>query len=120
MVCIDCILFIHSSVDGHLSCFHLLTIVKSVAVNVGVQISDRVPASNSFGCISRSCIAGLYGNSQFCQLPYCLPQQLLAFYIPISSARAFQPLHILANTCSFLGDDATASVIPDVMSLLQK
>ena len=29
------ILFIHSSVDGHLGCFHALAIASSAAVNIG-------------------------------------------------------------------------------------
>ena len=29
------IIFIHSSVDGHLGCFHVLAIVKSAVVNIG-------------------------------------------------------------------------------------
>ena len=32
------IFFIHSSVDGHLGCFHVLDIVNSSAVDVGVHI----------------------------------------------------------------------------------
>ena len=33
------IFFIHSSIDRHLGCFHVLTIVNSVAVNIGVYVS---------------------------------------------------------------------------------
>ena len=54
---------IHSSVDRHLSCFHLLAIVNN-AVNMGVYICVWELAFDSFE-YSRSGIAGSHGDSIF-------------------------------------------------------
>ena len=35
------IFFIHSSVDGHVGCLHVLAIVSSAAVNTGVLLSHK-------------------------------------------------------------------------------
>ena len=52
---------IHSSADGHLGCFHVLAIINSAAMNIGVHVSlsDLV----SLVCMPRSGIAGSYGGS---------------------------------------------------------
>ena len=56
--------FIHSSVDGHLGCFCILTIVNNAVVNIGVHVSFWVSVFVFFGQIPRSDIAG-YGSSSF-------------------------------------------------------
>ena len=33
------IIFIYSSIDGHLGCFHIFTIVTSAVLNIGVHVS---------------------------------------------------------------------------------
>ena len=52
---------IHSSADGHLGCFHVLVMINSAAMNIGVHVSlsDLV----SLVCMPRSGIAGSYGSS---------------------------------------------------------
>ena len=52
---------IHSSADGHLRFFHVLAIVNSAAVNIGVRVSLSVLVS--LGCMPSSRSAGSYGSS---------------------------------------------------------
>ena len=48
-------IFIHSSADGCLACFHVLAIENSAAVNTGVHVSFQI--------MPRTGIAGSYGSS---------------------------------------------------------
>ena len=57
------IFFIHSSVDGHLGYFYVLTLVNSAAMNIGAHVSFSVKVLS--GYMSRSGIAGSYGSSTF-------------------------------------------------------
>ena len=52
--------FIHSSVNGHLGCFHVLAIVNSAAMNTGVHVSLSVMVSSEY--MPNSVIVGLHGS----------------------------------------------------------
>ena len=52
---------IHSSADGCLGCFHVLAIINSASMNIGVHVSLSDLVSSV--CMARSGIAGSYGSS---------------------------------------------------------
>ena len=63
------IFFICSSVEGHLGCFHVLAIVNSSAMNIGVHVSFQVmvlsgykPKSGSVGSDGSSIFSFFLGN----------------------------------------------------------
>ena len=64
---------IHSSADGHLGCFYVLSVISSAAMNIGVHMSLSILVSSV--CMLSSGIAGLYGSSIqfFKESPYCSP-----------------------------------------------
>ena len=66
--------FIHSFVDGHLGCFHVLTIANGAVMNNGIHESFSILISSE--CMPRSGVAGSNGGfipSFFKKSLCCLP-----------------------------------------------
>ena len=58
-------IFIHSSVDGHLDCFHILAVINNAAINTGVHVSFLITVFGFGGYIPRNGISGLFWSSIF-------------------------------------------------------
>ena len=98
------VLFVHSSISGHLGCFHLLTPVNSVAMKMGLRISLWEPAFYSWDI-----------HSEMELLDYTVVLFLIFFRTlytvfhggsttlqATNSVQEFQFLHIHANICCLI------------------
>ena len=74
--------FIHSSIDRHLGCFHVLALVNYAAINTEVHVSFSILAFS--GYIPSSGIAGSYGGFiySFLRNLHTLPWWLYQFTFP--------------------------------------
>ena len=89
--------FIHSSVDRHLGCFHVLAIVNSASMNNGIHVSFLILVFSEY--MPRM---GLVGHMVVLFLVFkgiSIPSSIMAvsIYIPTNSAGAFPFLHTISS-----------------------
>ena len=114
-------IFIHLAVEGLLSCFHVLVIVNSAVVNIGVHVSFQISIFGFFyRYIPRSTIAGSYGSSIFSF--FVKPTILFSIKsvpscIPTNSVGGFPFLCILSSICYLQSCDNSLSDRCEVISL---
>ena len=101
------ILFIHSSLDQHLCCFHLLDIVDTVSMNIGVQISVWFPAFNAFVYTEVELLHQILILCCCCCFWWSIvifSAVTVPFYIPTSKAQVvFQYPYMQVNNCLLVG-----------------
>ena len=61
IVCMYHKFFIHSSVNGHIHCFHVAATVNSAVMNTGVHVCFSIMVSSEY--VPSSATGGSYGSS---------------------------------------------------------
>jgi len=97
------IFIIHSSVSGHLGCFHSLAIKNNADMTICVQISVWTYVFISLGYLPRNRIIGSYENSVYHVRNWdCFPKWLhLLTFLPAVPVRVLFSLHLHQHFLSF-------------------
>ena len=97
------IFFIQLSVNGHPDCFHVLAVVNSASMNIGVHMSFPIMVFQ--GHMPSRGISGSYGGfiPSFSRNLHSVFFTVISIYIPSNCASCFLFLHILTEfiVCRF-------------------
>ena len=107
--------FIHSSVDGHLSCFHFLSIVNNAtATNIGMHVSFQIHVFGFFRYIPRSGITRSYRSSIFTTIFKNWKKKMYVFKVLMCLAAAASPKSC-PTLCDPTDGSPSGSPIPGIL-----